>query len=194
MPGEQNTKEEVNMKKIVCMLVLLLGFAVSASAAELKTPIIATTCGQTPGAMMLKMSAVQAKVTPAEHNNALTAKDLAGKGYKTLVVTAGTSGKGMGAAGTDIDKEIKRCEALIKEAKKLGMTVIGAQVEGMARRTDASDMKSIKAVMPLSDYILIIADSNKDGFFTKYAKELGKEMIVAKDALDLGKKLAELKK
>lgn len=49
------------MKKIVCMLVLLLGFAVSASAAELKTPIIATTCGQTPGAMMLKMSAVQAK-------------------------------------------------------------------------------------------------------------------------------------
>ena len=74
------------------------------------------------------------------------------------------------------------------------MTEIGAQVEGMARRTDASDMKSIKAVMPLSDYILIIADSNKDGFFTKYAKELGKEMIVAKDALDLGKKLAELKK
>ena len=182
------------MKKIVCMLVLLLGFAVSASAAELKTPIIATTCGQTPGAMMLKMSAVQAKVTPAEHNNALTAKDLAGKGDKTLVVTAGTSGKGMGAAGTDVDKEIKRCEALIKEAKKLGMTVIGAQVEGMARRTDASDMKSIKAVMPLSDYILIIADSNKDGFFTKYAKELGKEMIIAKDALDLGKKLAELKK
>lgn len=56
--------------------------------------------------MMLKMSAVQAKVTPAEHNNNLTAKDLAGKGYKTLVVTAGTSGKGMGAAGTDIDKEI----------------------------------------------------------------------------------------
>ena len=48
--------------------------------------------------------------------------------------------------------------------------------------------------MPLSDYILIIADSNKDGFFTKYAKELGKEMIIAKDALDLGKKLAELKK
>ena len=182
------------MKKILCLVVLLLSFAVSTSALEVKTPIIATTCGQTPGAMMLKMSAVQAKVTPAEHNNNLTAKDLAGKGYKTLVVTAGTSGKGMGAAGTDIDKEIKRCQALVKEAKKLGMIVVGAQVEGMARRTDASDMKSIKAVMPMADFILIIADSNKDGFFTKYAKELGKEMIIAKDSLDLGKKLAEIKK
>ena len=100
----------------------------------------------------------------------------------------------MGAAGTDIDKEIKRCQALVKEAKKLGMIVVGAQVEGMARRTDASDMKSIKAVMPMADFILIIADSNKDGFFTKYAKELGKEMIIAKDSLDLGKKLAEIKK
>ena len=55
-------------------------------------------------------------------------------------------------------------------------------------------MKSIKAVMPMADFILIIADSNKDGFFTKYAKELGKEMIIAKDSLDLGKKLAEIKK
>ena len=87
------------MKKVVLLLsVMLLGIAASAYALEVKTPIIATTCGQTPGAMMVKMSAAQAKVTPAEHNNNLTAADIAGKGYKTLVVTTGTSGKGMGAA------------------------------------------------------------------------------------------------
>ena len=182
------------MKKVLCLMTLLLGFATSAFALEIQTPIIATTCGQTPGAMMVKMSANQAKVTPAEHNNGLTAADLVGKNYKTLVVTAGTSGKGMGAAGTDIDKEIKRCQALIKEAKKLGMTVIGAQVEGMARRTDASDEKSIKAIMPLCDAILIVKDSDKDGFFTTYAKQIKKPLIVAKDSLEVGKKLAEMQK
>ncbi len=182
------------MKKLVCLMTLLLGFAASASALEVQTPIIATTCGQTPGAMMVKMSAAQAKVTPADNINGLTAKDLDGKNYKTLIVTTGTSGKGMGAAGTDVDKEIKRCEALIKEARKLGMTVIGAQVEGMARRTDASDEKSIKAIMPLCDAILIVKDSDKDGFFTAYAKQIKKPLIVAKDAMEVGKKLAEMKK
>ena len=54
------------MKKVVLLLsVMLLGIAASAYALEVKTPIIATTCGQTPGAMMVKMSAAQAKVTPA---------------------------------------------------------------------------------------------------------------------------------
>ncbi|MFR5879766.1 MAG: DUF6305 family protein [Cloacibacillus evryensis] len=74
------------------------------------------------------------------------------------------------------------------------MTVIGAQVEGMARRTDASDEKTIKAIMPLSDFILIVKDSDKDGFFTKYAKEINKKLVVAKDAMDIGKQLEILTK
>lgn len=174
--------------------LVMLFFVLPAFAAEIEAPVIATTCGQSPGAMMVKMSAVQAKVAPAEHKNDLKAADLADKGYKTLIVTTGTSGKGMGAAGTDVDKEIARCTELIQEAKKLGMTVVGAHVEGMARRTDASDEKSIRAVMPLADFILIIGDSDKDGFFTEYAKELGKELFVAKDALGVGKTLAEIQK
>ena len=63
----------------------------------------------------------------------------------------------------------------------------------MARRTDASDEATIKAVMPLADVILVIQDSDSDGFFTNYAKELGKELIVVKDALGIGAKLAEMK-
>ena len=159
---------------------------------KVETPLIATTCGQSPGAMMVKMSAMQAKLTPAEDSKTLTAADLEGKDYKTLVVTTGSSMKGMGAAGTDVDKEIARCTELVKAAKEKGIVVIGAHVEGMARRTDASDEATIKAIMPLSDFILIIEGSNEDGFFTEYAKELGKELVVAKDALGVGAKLAEL--
>ena len=186
------------MKKSIFLFLVVLGtFAFGAAAfAELpkvETPILATTCGQSPGAMMVKMSAMQAKVTPIEDSKTLTAEELKDKDFKTLIVTAGTSMKGMGAAGTDVDKEIARCTAVIKAAKEKGVLVIGAHVEGMARRTDASDEATIKAIMPLCDFILVIQDSDSDGFFTKYAAELGKELVVVKDALGIGAKLAEMK-
>lgn len=176
----------------VCVVCLMAGLAF-AELPKVETPIIATTCGQSPGAMMVKMSSMQAKVTPIEDSKTITAQELSEKDGKTLVVTTGTSMKGMGAAGTNVDKEIARCTALIEAAKKKGMLVIGAHVEGMARRTDASDEATIKAIMPLADVIMVIEDSNSDGFFTEYAKEQGKELIVVKDALGIGAKLAELK-
>jgi hypothetical protein len=143
--------------------------------------------------MMVKMSAMQAKLAPTEDKKDLKVSDIAGKGYKTLLVTTGTSMKGMGAAGTDVDKEIARCTELIKAAKAEGMLVIGAHIEGMARRADVSDEATIKAVMPLADFILIIEDSDKDGFFTNYAKEIGKELVIAKDALNVGATLMEMR-
>jgi hypothetical protein len=174
----------------LCAVVL---FSATARALpKVEMPLVATTCGQSPGGMMLKMSAMQAKLSSVSDKKDLRAADIVGKGYKTLVVTTGTSMKGMGAAGTDVEKEIARCTELIKAAKEEGMTVVGAHIEGMARRTDSSDEATIKAIMPLSDFILIIEDSDKDGFFTNYAKELGKDLIVAKDALGVGAKLAEL--
>ena len=122
----------------------------------------------------------------ANHDNKLTAEKLAATGAKTLIVTSGTSMKGMGAAGTSVENEIARCTALIAEAKKLGMTVVGAHIEGMARRTDSSDAASIEAVMKDADVILVVKDSDSDGFFTKYAQEHNKPLIVAKDALAIG--------
>ncbi|MDR1621107.1 MAG: DUF6305 family protein [Synergistaceae bacterium] len=186
-------------KRIGVMLAAMLGMmlsfaAVSAAIAELPkvaAPIVATTCGQSPGGMMVKMSAMQVKLSVTDKKD-LRASEIAGKEYKTLIVTTGTSMKGMGAAGTDVDKEIARCAELIQAAKAEGILVIVAHIEGMARRTDASDEASIKAVMPLADFILIIEDSDQDGFFTNYAKELGKELVIVKDALGVGAKLAEM--
>jgi hypothetical protein len=182
------------LRKVLLLSVSILALlAVPALALpKIETPVIATTCGQSPGAMMVKMSAMQAKVAPVEASKTIDAAEIAKADCKTLVVTTGTSMKGMGAAGTDVDKEIARCTALIKAAKEKGIVVVGAHIEGMARRTDASDEASIKAVMPLADVILVIAESDSDGFFTNYAKELGKELIVVKDALAIGAKLAEL--
>ena len=175
----------------ICGLLCLPMTAVSSEVPTIEPPVIVTTCGQSPGAVMVKMSLMQAQIVPVENNNTITASELKGKGYKTLIVTTGTSGKGMGAAGTNINKEIARCKEVITAAKEEGMVVITAHVEGMARRTDSADQQPIDEIMPLGDVMLVVAESDSDGYFTKLAQEYGKPLIIAKDALEIGKKLKE---
>jgi hypothetical protein len=115
----------------------------------------------------------------------LKAKAEEGNPYKTLIITTGTSMKGMGAAGVDIDFEVARIKAIIEEAKKEGILIIGAHIEGMARRVDATDAASIATVIPQSNLLLVREDSNEDGYFTKAAEELGIPIITFKETLDL---------
>jgi hypothetical protein len=82
----------------------------------------------------------------------------------------------MGAAGVSVDDELRRTAALIAEAKKQGMKVIGAHIEGMARRSagasagDNSDELSIDAVIPNSDMMIIKNEGDSDGRFTTISK------------------------
>lgn len=166
---EKPTKEETTKKE-------------TKSDITLEGPYIVTTCGQSPGAVMMNMVAVQAGLTSV-NDNSLNADGLKADEYKTLIVTTGTSMKGMGAAGTDVDAEIERCVSVINAAKEAGLTIVGAHIEGMARRTDSSDAASIDAVMELADVILVIEDSDSDGFFTKYAEDNNKQLIKVENTL-----------
>lgn len=152
------------------------------SDVTLEGPFIVTTCGQSPGAVMMNMVAVQAGFTSVNDNN-LNADSLKADEYKTLIVTTGTSMKGMGAAGTDVNAEIERCVSVINAAKEAGLTIVGAHIEGMARRTDSADAASIDAVMELADVILVIEESDSDGFFTKYAEDNNKQLIKVENTL-----------
>ena len=152
---------------------------------KLETPMIVTTCGQSPGAVMMSMVAMQAGLT-SSYDNGLSADTFEAGDLKTLVVTTGTSGKGMGAAGTDVDAEIKRCTELIDKAREAGLTIVCAHIEGMARRTDSSDQASIDAILPLGDIIVALEESDSDGIFSDYAKEHDIPIILVKDALSLG--------
>lgn len=196
MNGKKMQQNRFLILGAVFLSVVFL-FSATADAAEVpsvETPVIITTCGQSPGAVMVKMSLLHSQITPADTKNDMTAADLAGKGYKTLIVTTGTSGKGMGAAGTDVNKEIARCKEIIKAARDEGMVVITAHVEGMARRTDQADQDSIDEIIPLGDAILIITSSNPDGYFTKLSQDNNKPLIEAKDALAIGETIKALKK
>jgi len=129
---------------IICLLSLSqISFATEQpSIPKVELPLIVTTCGQSPGALMIWVLSKQIKL-PCDRKDLLTAEDLKAKAdesnpYKTLIITTGTSMKGMGAAGVDIDYEVARIEAIIEEAKKEGILIIGAHIEGMARRVDAT--------------------------------------------------------
>lgn len=133
---------------------------------KLVAPFAVTSCGQSPGATMLNVVAGQAGLTSV-CDNAMTAAGLPAD-TKTLIITTGTSGKGMGAAGTDVDMELDRCRELAEAAKAAGMLVCCAHVEGMSRRTDANDAASIDGILAIADVVLVIDDSDSDGFFTNY--------------------------
>jgi len=180
---------------LVLILSLFLGLSLISFATEqpsipkVELPLVVTTCGQSPGALMVWVLSKQIKL-PCDRDDLLTAEHLKAKAaegnpYKTLIITTGTSMKGMGAAGVDIDFEVARIEAIIEEAKKEGILIIGAHIEGMARRVDATDAESIATVIPESKLLLIREDSNEDGYFTKAAEEQGIPIIIFKETLDL---------
>ena len=151
---------------------------------KLQGPFIMTTCGQSTGSVMMHMVAVQAGLTSVD-DHALSADTLEAGDAKTLVVTTGTSGKGMGAAGTDVNAEIERCTALVEEAKKAGLLIVCAHVEGMSRRTDSADQASIDAILPLADVIVCVEDSDSDGLFSDYAEANNVPIIIVPDTLSL---------
>ncbi len=192
------------MKKIAILALfgaLLLAAVprISAQALPVKagTPVLITSCGQSPGPVMLKV--ILQKVGIAYDLNPLAANaDLKAKPFKSLVIVMGASLKGMGAAGISIDDELKRIGALIDEAHKLKITVIGAHIEGMKRRAqgadagDTTDEQSIDAVAPKSDILLVNKEGDGDGRFTNIAKAKNIPLILVEKNLDLVKECEKL--
>lgn len=169
-------------------------------------PVMITSCGQSPGATMLKVIFMKLKLQhePKAYtiNTTATAEDLKqtkeeGDSYKSLIIVMGASLKGMGAAGISIDDELDRVTKLIAEARALGITIIGAHIEGMKRRAqgadpgDNTDELSIDAVAPNADILIVRKDGDADGRFTTIAQDSNIPMVGVEKNLDL---FAEMKK
>ncbi len=187
--------------KLLLVIVLVSSltqfcFASETLLPEAKLPLVATTCGQSPAALMFKVMGGRINLLCTQ-NDLLTKEDLIskaeeGEGYKTLIITTGTSTKGMGAAGTDMNAEVARINGLIQEARKQGMLIVGAHIEGMSRRVDSMDALSIETVMPIADVLIIKAASDEDGYFTKLSEEKNIPMIVFEQPLEIADVLKKL--
>ena len=171
------------MKFISSFLVLAIAVGLLLSdasaqkqAVKLGQPVLLTSCGQSPGPLKIKIFFGRLNTDYVYNLQAsaadLLAKKKEGKPFKTLIVVTGASLKGMGAAKVSIDDELDRVKKLIAEAKKQGIKIVGAHVEGMERRAqgaapgDNSDELSIDAVCPVSDLLLVRKDGDEDKRFT----------------------------
>ncbi len=178
---------------VLVLLPVMLTSQTLEAKAEL--PVLVASCGQSIGPTTIKVVLQRLKlaydIDPLATPETLQAKAKAGTPYKSLIITMGASLKGMGAAGIEIDDELARAAALIAEAKKQGIKVIGAHIEGMKRRSqgaaagDTTDEQSIDAVAPHSDILLVLKDGNSDGRFTVISQAKKIPLVEFEKTVDL---------
>lgn len=110
-----------------------------------------------------------------------------GTPYKTMIVAIGASLKGMGASGLTVSAEESRLKKIIDYCQKKGIFIIATHVGGASTRgaPGSDNEKMIDAVAPFADFLIVTADSNKDGRFTNIAKEKGIPLTQIEYALDL---------
>ncbi len=165
----------------ILFFIIVVGFAWSPTMAQkqsikLEQPVLLTSCGQSPGPLKIKVFLAKLKIDYVYDLQAsagdLAAKKKEGKPFKSLIIVTGASLKGMGASRVSIEDELDRAKKLIAEARKQGIKVVGAHVEGMERRAqgaapgDNSDELSIDAICPQSDLLLVRKDGDEDKRFT----------------------------
>ena len=191
------TRRLLVISAIVVSMVALWGAPAAAQTPKAQAPVLLTSCGQSPGPDRVKVFLMRLGI-PDQYKTDATAKDLAAGPFKTVIIVTGSSLKGMGAAGVSITDELKRTEALIAEAKKRGVMVIGAHVEGMERRAknaapgDNSDEQSIDTVCPKAAILIVRKDGDEDGRFTTLAKSRNIPLLLFEKNLELSGLLKNL--
>lgn len=172
---------------ISCYSISILAAISGAEPPMAGQPLFITNAGQGPGGKMARLLVIRSKaVEEWTYNAEPWEKDLNEKPYKTLLVVIGSSAKGLGASGITVDDEIARLERMIKEAKKIGMQIIAAQIEGKARRDNIGgpNERSIDAIAPFADHIIVKKDGNEDGRFTKIAEENKIPLTIIDETID----------
>ena len=180
------------------LVVTILALAVSSCAFGSVTgapapagqkPMLLTNAGQGPGGKMGRLLIRRAKaIDDFTYHAEPKPEDLVAGGFKTMIVVIGSSAKGLGASGITIDQEIERLDAMMAKAKELGIQIIAAHIEGKARRgkPGSADERSIDAIIPLADQIVVNKEGDEDGKFTTLAKEKNIPITYLDSAMDLG--------
>ncbi len=172
------------------LVLLPVSLKSQASEAKAELPVLVTSCGQSIGPTTIKVVLQRLKMD-YDIDPLATPETLKAKPYKSLIITMGASLKGMGAAGIEIEDELARATALIAEARKLGIKVIGAHIEGLKRRSqgaaagDTTDEQSIDAVAPNSAILLVLKEGNSDGRFTTISQAKKIPLVEFEKMLDL---------
>lgn len=135
-----------------------------------RKPAIITSIGQNSDAAIVKVLCNTKLKLGFGYGILAGVQDLADNASILMVVGAST--KGLGAAGISMEQEIARTKALIAAAKSKGIAVIAVHTGGSGRRGETSN-QLIELVMADAIAAVVVAEGNKDGFFTELAAKRG---------------------
>src|SRR6056297_4085168 len=120
------------MKKILLFILMglltVFGFANTEEEIVFEEHVLITSGGQSPGALQMMVLAKTGGI------NYEFVKDVEPtvenvEPFNTVIIVVGASGKGLGAAGIDVDTEIEPLVQIAQTSKELGKKIILAQIE-----------------------------------------------------------------
>lgn len=166
------------MQKFTCLVFAILFFSAVFSPASLAyqgeafadNPALLTSVGQSADIEMVRVLLTRAGMP--FRSEALLYADGLDSEDRTLILVVGGSAKGLGAAGISADDELARSQALVNQAREMGMSVIAVHVGGDARRGALSD-RFINFAIPVADYVIVVSTGNADGLFTDLTEQAG---------------------
>ena len=158
------TKKLFRVFLTLAVMLVLGGAVVSAGISEpiFEGPVLITSVGQSADGQLVKVLADRVGIS-YEYDSLAPSSAVAN--YKTLILVVGGSSKGLGAAGINQEQEESRAKALLAAAKESGTKVLFMHVGGEARRGDLTD-RFVTIAASSSQYMIIVADGNKDGFIS----------------------------
>ncbi len=181
--------------RLVTLFSFLLLLAASATAEEnapetevYEQPALLTSIGQAADVLIMKGLCARAGLKVTEQKLA-TPDSL--DGFKSLILVAGGSSKGLGAAKIDVSDEEERGKKLIKAAKKADIPVLTFHIGGEARRGALSDPFN-KLAGEGAEVILVSADGDTDNLFKEIAEENEARYIHVDGYIDVVGALKEL--
>lgn len=170
--------------------LLICGLPLSANGADIpkaKEPILYTSLGQSPDAKTFSVLGTRAKLE-GTFNPLAGGKDV--EASKTVFITVGTSLKGFGKAGINLDTESARCDEMVKAAKASGAYVILVHIGGEGRRDSMTNLLLDK-LAPNANAFIVYDNGNGDGYFNKAAGE--KPLVLVPKTVEVVKVLESLK-
>jgi hypothetical protein len=181
------------IRRVLCVVGIAATFGISPPASHaqgqgkpLEPPVLVTSSGQSLDAFTVKTLLGRAKIVNDYDQNA-SVQMLEGK--KTLIIVAGASVKGFGAAGITAETELARTRALLDKAKSKGIIIVGVHIGGSERRGGASE-QFVQAVAAAADRLVVAKEGDADGYFAIVAKERGIPMTLLERPAEVGTALA----
>jgi hypothetical protein len=166
---------QLNLRNTITVALAFCVFSAAIAQAESTTPspktylqpALLTSCGQAADVLILKGLCARAGIQ-VKYEAQATSDSL--NGIKTVILVAGGSSKGLGAAKVNVGAEESRIKKLAAAAKKAKIPVLIFHIGGEGRRGSLSDPFN-KLAAQNGEQITVVSGGDDDELFKKIATE-----------------------